>query len=1028
MVAPSQNGFEIIDEIVRDPFFNNKIRHVETIPPREGSSISLDRLSGILDERLLDTIVQRGITALYKHQYEAISSVLEGKDVVVATPTASGKTLVYNTCVLNSYLGDMSSHALYIFPLKALAQDQLKNLRAISDLLGLPARSVAAIYDGDTTAYQRKTIRQDPPAIIMSNPDMLHLSFLPNHLAWERYFKNLKYIIVDEVHTYRGIFGSNVANVFRRLNRILERLGVRPIYICTSATMAHTGEFMNTLLGRDFRVYSENYAPSPKKNFIFLNPSNDSGYQGRSASAGTTATRLLAKFVQKEVRTICFTQSRKQAELVAKWTRESLPPELRGKVESYRAGYLPDDRRNIEARMAAGKLLGIVSTSALELGIDIGYLDSCILLSYPGTLISTWQRAGRVGRTRKKGNAFISFVAGQDALDQYLVNHSDTFFTRRWEKAIIDPDNANILNPHIICAAKETPISAEEMGNSSLFPLTSIFKLKGEHQLRRIPDENQLMTDIARPHRRVNIRNMGFNFLIAREDGSQLGDIDNGRVFHECHPQAIYIHQGENYLVKELDLLAHRVVVARTDSPNHTSPMVEKNISVLQSLHGKRYSPVELFFGDIKIEQQVVGFYEKTPGPKSAVIREEEFKRPMPKQVITTKGVWFTLPFELAGSVGEKFGGEPWETVLVPTPMMITEAFAGAIHGAEHNLISMLPVYAMCDRWDVGGLSTAISPDTSRPSIFVYDAIEGGVGFAERAFEMAKEWSASSLKSLRDCKCVEENGCPSCIQSPKCGNNNTPLHRKGAELVMNYISEQLQKSDGEIIPVTATSSTRVVEDNDTGKTVEPAIVKEESEAENAGRIDELLEKGFVIFDLETEKLAHEVGGWSNIKDMGVSVAVTYNTSDKEYSIHSGDGVQKMIQLLYEAPLVVGFNLHNFDWEVLEGFKKFDRTRVKALDLFRVIQKKTRRKISLNNLGKHNLGMEKTGDGFKAVQWHRSGEFDKLSNYCQRDVEITFNLFTYILRYGKIKFEVPEFEHVIEVDVDLWDEIGHILPG
>jgi len=1024
MVAQSPNGFEIIDEIVRDPFFNNKIRHVETISGKEGSSISLDRFSDIIDERLLDTMRQRGISSLYKHQYEAISSVREGNDVVVATPTASGKTLVYNTCVLNSYLQDRTSHALYIFPLKALAQDQLKNISAISTLLGMPSNRVAAIYDGDTSNYQRKLIRQDPPGIIMSNPDMLHLSFLPNHLTWENYLKNLKFIIVDEVHTYRGIFGSNVANVFRRLNRILKNLGVHPIYICTSATMAHTGEFVKTLLGRDFHIYSENHAPSPKKNFIFLNPSNDSGTPGRSASAGTTATRLLAKFVQAGIRTICFTQSRKQAELVAKWARESLSPEIRGKVESYRAGYLPEDRRDIEARMASGNLLGIVSTSALELGIDIGYLDSCILLGYPGTLISTWQRAGRVGRTRKKGDAYISFVAGRDALDQYLVNHSDDFFTRQWEKAVIDPDNPNILNPHILCAARETPITGNEIGSSSLFPLTSIFKLKGEHQLRRMPDQNLLTTDIARPHRRIDIRNMGFTFRIMREDGSQLGDIDNGRVFHECHPEAIYLHQGQNYMVKDLDLLSHRVMVARTDSPNHTSPMVEKNISVIRALQGERYGPVELFFGDIKIETQVIGFYEKSPGPKSHIIREEEFERPMPKQVITTKGVWFTVPFELAGSIREKFGGELWETVLAPSPLIITEAFAGAIHAAEHNLISMLPVFAMCDRWDIGGLSTAMSPDTSRPSIFVYDAIEGGVGYAQRAYEMALEWSSSSLRSLRECKCAEENGCPSCIQSPKCGNNNAPLHRKGAELVMKYISQQLLENKSEAIMIPPAHRIGTRNDDQSAKLVEPTITEGKIGVGNAGKIDEILKKGIVIFDLETKHLAHEVGGWNNIKDMGVSVAVTYNTASKEYSIHSGEGVKTMIKLLYEAPLVVGFNLHNFDWEVLEGFEGFDRTRIKALDLFSTIKKTTRRKISLNNMGKCNLGMEKTGDGFKAVKWHRSGEFNKLSNYCKRDVEITYNLFIHMLRTGMVKFEVPEFEHVIEVDVNLWDEIGH----
>jgi DEAD/DEAH box helicase domain-containing protein len=319
-----------------------------------------------------------------------------------------------------------------------------------------------------------------------------------------------------------------------------------------------------------------------------------------------------------------------------------------------------------------------------------------------------------------------------------------------------------------------------------------------------------------------------------------------------------------------------------------------------------------------------------------------------------------------------------------------------------------------------------MSPDTSRPSIFVYDAIEGGVGYAQRAYEMALEWSSSSFRSLRECKCAEENGCPSCIQSPKCGNNNTPLHRKGSELVMNYISQQLLENEGEAIKITPSNGIVECKDDQSDMPVEPTTTKGEIGVGNGDKIDALLKKGIVIFDLETKHLAHEVGGWSNIKDMGVSVAVTYNTASKEYSIHSGDGVKTMINLLYEAPMVVGFNLHNFDWEVLEGFEGFDRTRIKALDLFSVIKKTTRRKIALNNLGKCNLGMEKTGDGFKAVKWHRSGEFEKLSNYCKRDVEITYNLFLHLLRYEKIKFEVPEFEHVIEVDVDIWDEIRHIL--
>ena len=674
--------------------------------------------------------------------------------------------------------------------------------------------------------------------------------------------------------------------------------------------------------------------------------------------------------------------------------------------------------------MAAGKLLGIVSTSALELGIDIGHLESCILAGYPGTMISTWQRAGRVGRKGSGGNSYVSFIAGKDALDQYMVNHADKLFDGKWENAVIDPDNPHLLDPHILCAAKELPISDEELGSLRLFPLSSVFKLGRDHHLRKVTVENTnyYITDMARPHRRLDIRNMGFNFQIFGDDGKPLGDIDNRRVFHECHPEAIYLHRGKNFIVEKLDILRHTVRVARTETTNHTMPKVQKSVNIVRTVKGKSYGPVNIYFGDMRIEGQVVGFYEKSTGPKSAVLREVDFAEPMPKQVLNTKGIWFTLDYELPGIIQKEVGGETWEILLSPEPVTITDTFMGAIHGAEHNLISLLPIFATCDRWDVGGLSTSKHPDTSLPTIFVYDGIEGGMGFARKGFEMVKEWILSSTQSLRDCKCVEENGCPSCIQSPKCGNNNTPLHRKGARTVMEYISGKLDDRDGSDIDVNTIQFGLVTVGSTERESHEAASLEEGWTGIVSERTEELLKRGIVIFDLETERLAHEVGGWNNIKDMGLSIAYTYDTATGRYSRFDKSNIEEMFEVLYDAPLVVGFNLLNFDWEVLAGFPNFDRTRIRSLDLFSVIRGATRRRIALKNLGKNCVGLEKTGDGFKAIEWLRSGQMNKLDAYCKRDVEITFNLFLYMIDIGNVKFEVPEYGHVMKVEVDLWKEV------
>ncbi|MFH1481230.1 MAG: DEAD/DEAH box helicase, partial [Pseudomonadota bacterium] len=542
---------ELVHFIKRHPEFGPTCVHHRYVPPKEAVYESDPDLSHELGQILGDL----GIGKLYGHQVEAIQRIREGKNVLVATPTASGKSLIYNTSVLETLLVNEKARALYVFPLKALEQDQMKVLSSFMKRFK-GKRLSAQIYDGDTTAYRRKQIRAKVPDILMTNPDMLHLAILAHHQNWRDLFENLSFVILDEVHTYRGIFGSHMNQVVKRIRRLSQLYGTRPQFILLSATVSNAHEFGESLIGERVDVVDSSGSPRSGQHVLFMNP---------EASPNFSAAKLFIHCIQSGFRTIAFTQSRKVTELIHVWVSQ-LSPGLRDKISSYRAGFMPEERREIERRLSRGDLLGVVSTSALEMGIDIGYLDICILVGYPGTIINTWQRGGRVGRSGRE--SMIILIAKPDALDQYFMKHPDDFFGRSYEAAILDPHNPYVVRAHLPCAAAEKPITLDDDQFWSRDLAHHLERLEAEGELRRTAEGKPTWFPVkARPHLQVNLRSSGETYTIfERETGQAIGTVDGMRAFTECHPGAVYLHRGRHYLVDHLDLDKKDIIARKADT------------------------------------------------------------------------------------------------------------------------------------------------------------------------------------------------------------------------------------------------------------------------------------------------------------------------------------------------------------------------------------------------------------------------------------------------------------------------------
>ena len=741
--------------------YRGQIAHIEHILPLNASCGELDEplvssLQGCLDEH--------GLSPLYTHQAEAVNNARQGKNVMVATSSASGKTLCYNIAVLEALLTESGSRALYLFPTKALAQDQLRGLRELfcPDIFKLEEFDT---FDGDTPQVERAKVRRRA-RVILTNPDMLHIGILPNHQSWSRLFAHLKYVVVDEAHTYRGVFGSHVACVLRRLRRLCNFYGSTPHFICCSATIANPGEHVERLVGLPFTVVNSDGSPHGGKDFVFWNPPIIDEAKSIRRSANSEATALFTELVSRSIRALTFVRTRRLTELIYNYSRRRLAETsqaLAKRIKPYRAGYLPEERRQIEQELFSGQLLGVVATNALELGIDIGDLEATVLTGYPGSIASAWQQAGRSGRSRDESLSFL--IALDNPLDQYFMRHPDYFFQKNFENALVNPSNPYILRAHLLCAAWELPLSSDDevfFGSTLIQERT---ELEGRGMLRgRGGNKWYLTPAISYPVQGINIRSTsGENFaLIDTSTGSLLETIEASVALFQLHPGAIYLHLGESYVVTELNLANHTAYAVPTTAPYYTQAKEITDLHVIKVTHDRSCGQTKVYLGEVEVTTTVVGFKKKAQFTEE-VIGEEPLD--LPPQRFPTVALWFDLPDEVIAR--------------------LTKAqldFAGGLHAAEHATIAVLPLFALCDRNDIGGVSTPFHPDTGRAQIFIYDAYPGGIGIAEKGFDLIGQLWETTLKAIVECPCHE--GCPSCIQSPKCGNNNRPLDKKAAQILL----------------------------------------------------------------------------------------------------------------------------------------------------------------------------------------------------------------------------------------------------
>jgi DEAD/DEAH box helicase domain-containing protein len=689
-----------------------------------------------------------GIEDLYEHQERALRAAFEGP-TIVATGTASGKSLCFQLPTLEVLTADPRARALYVYPTKALAQDQARALHSFG--LVRPA-----IYDGDTPRAERATIRKRSN-VVLTNPDMLHVGILPHHHAWDELFSNLAFVVLDEAHVYRGVFGSHVANVLRRLRRAAAIHGTTPRFLLASATIANPVELAEGMTGLEgFQLIDRDGAPQAARTTAIWNPPLLDESIGLRGSPLYEAAELLSELVSSGARTICFMKSRKGVELILRHTVARLDPALAERVAPYRAGYTPAQRQEIQRRLTSGELLGVVATDALELGIDIGSLDAAICVTYPGTAASLKQMWGRAGR---RGRGLAVYIAGEDALDQFFCRHPDEFLRRPVEAAIIDPGSPEIYAEHLLCAAHEAPLSAQdaeffgaswEKAASGLVDAGLLRERATGFVPRRADDY---------PAARVALRSASAETvgLIDAGSGELVGTIELARAYSAAHEGAIYLHLGRSYQVRELDLVTRRALLEPFDGDYYTQAKRE-SITYIQRLHDRReIMGVTLSFGSVVVEETVLGYQRKRLQDQELI----DFNvLTLPSVEFATRALWYEL-----------------DDLLAADEFPLTQLL-GALHAVEHSQIAVLPLIAMCDRWDIGGLSTNAHPQTGGPTIFIYDGHPGGVGLTRRGFEQFERLTGDAQRLVGECPC--RSGCPSCIQSPKCGNLNEPLSKRGA--------------------------------------------------------------------------------------------------------------------------------------------------------------------------------------------------------------------------------------------------------
>ncbi|MBI4965265.1 MAG: DEAD/DEAH box helicase [Desulfomonile tiedjei] len=1081
-----------LEQLARRENFEWKLVHHEVLPAKPPE---FGQLPPELHPQVVELIRSFGIASPYSHQAEAIRLSLSGKNVVLSTNTASGKTLAYQAPVIDRLIKDPEATALFLFPLKALERDQRDAFISLAGDSGLSA----AVYDGDTPDSERRKIKSHPPRVLITNPDMLHLGLLAYHDSWKQFFGHLACVVLDEVHAYKGIFGSHISQVILRVRRVCEFYGSRPRFMACSATVANPGQFVSRLIGEDVAVVNSSGAPSSERHFLFVNP---------ILSPYTVTARLFTRALALGLKTIVFTRARKITELITTWVMQE-SPHLRGRISSYRAGFLPEERREIETKLFSGKMDGVISTSALEMGIDVGGLDLCLLVGYPGTIINTWQRGGRVGRGARP--SAIVLIAGNDALDQYFLRNPSDFFGRNCEEAILDPLNSEVLKRHIPCAAAERPIAPEEKWAQQPEVQQVLEELEEAGSLYKAAMDDSWHSVSRRPHYGVDLRSIGDSYAIFLEDGKTLiGSSSGARAFTECHEGAVYLHRAKHYLVTKLDLERRNVLVRAAKLQYYTRALAEKDTKILGApIRQQEFPGFVIREARLKVTERIVA-YEKRRTSGQEKIGTVDLD--LPPLHFETVGIWIEIPDQVKETI-KKMGLH----------------FMGGIHAMEHAAISMFPLFALCDRDDIGGISTPEHEQVCRAAVFIYDGHPGGVGLAHRAFDVIEELLEKTRLLVEKCPC--EDGCPSCIHSPKCGSGNQPLDKKACLATLEFL---LKPEKMRSVPVVKRSSSKAIfpdlaraaggkpfteteviaasnsregasagddaefastevgsgkpsqnpkkdtipgrgasrsalisggsrtaptdrpvkpstlrqfpgacpgraqgpaptsgssapRNRPTGPNTSPGLGKNENsplsprerdrvralhssqgpdQSEGSEAESEQLaspKKRIVVFDLETQKLAHEVGGWKNISAMRMSVGVTYS-DDEGFLTFSEDNVAGLISVLRAADLVVGFNHIRFDYEVLRAYSSENLRALPNLDMLQEVEAALGHRLSLDHLAKFTLDSKKKGDGLDAARWFKEGKMDLLAEYCREDVRITRDLYLFGLTNGFLLYQ------------------------
>ncbi len=1015
----------LIEELRLDARLGKQLLYSTHLPGSEARYGEID-----LPEPIGRALGRGGVPRLWTHQTEGIEAVRRGENVLVTTPTASGKSLVFQIPPLEEAVRGGPGHGLFLFPLKALGQDQRGKLLKLAAEAGLPPEVAGCeIYDGDTPAAKRTAIRKEFPRVVISNPDMLHLGILGHWTGWGPFLADLRWVVLDELHTYRGIFGSHFHHVLQRFFRLCRSVGSDPVLIASSATAANAGEFAETLTGRKFHWISESGAPREDRHLLLFQP---------EASPYTTALQLFIRFVNAGLKTIVFTKARRITELLYSWLRRQ-EPAIAARVASYRAGFLAEERRRIERSLFEGTLDGVISTSALEMGIDVGGLDACILVGYPGSMMATWQRSGRVGRAGRE--SITALVAMPDALDQYFLDHPAQFLERPCERLIVDPVNDPVSRAHLICAASEMPLGSDD--RAYLAPHEArVEKLLRQGHLLAAADGDEIFSLRRRPQRHVNLRGSGETFAILA-GGRTIGTVDGVRVLHECHPGAVYLHAGRQFLVDALEREERRVQAQAADLDYFTTPLTEKETEILEVLEEKSIGPLQAWLGRLKVTERVVGFERKRIHGQEVI---DQTPLDLPPVEFETVGLWWAAPQAIEETLRRQ-----------------GEHFLGSLHASEHTGISLFPILALCDRGDIGGISYPLHPQMGTGAVFIYDGHPGGVGIAARGFEDLTDLLGRILLLLEGCPC--EKGCPSCVQSPKCGNGNRPLDKAGAARVLRLLlgREEPAVAWGEAVLVTLVVGEEVVVEEEESSPLPdphpltpsptpslPPSLGEGEKREERGldaapgerhahlrtgpatalepiRAEPLLlqrpsfpsdrgesagwgrgpavkvragEPCTVLFDLETLRSAADVGGWHKAHRMGVAVGVACFLEEGRFEVYPEGQVGALVEALRRASLVIGYNIKRFDYLVLAGYtgEDFART-LPTLDLLEDVACRLGFRVGMGHLAQETLGIGKSADGLQSLEWVRQGRLDLVEQYCRKDVEILRDLYLHGRREG-----------------------------